>query len=358
MLRLRRIAFLGLAGIALATEIASGEPLHPARVSIGRHLTVKSAGPSVCPAHNVFFPGQPIRIHGSGFDHGAVVTIYFGVGDADADLAVLGSATADASGALNATVTIPAGLSTPTLAMMEARGPTSRKTLYLSALLPLASSSGPDVDSDTVPDVCDDCREIANAGQEDDDHDGIGNVCDACPLDSVNDSDGDGQCRNTDVCPFSADNDVDGDGRCGDEDNCPKVANADQKDWDQNDIGDACQKAPTCSDGIDNDRDGLSDHPSDPGCSDATDGSETNPALHCDDGFDNDEDGWTDYRRGGTGDPGCGSGGDTAEDPQCDDGIDNDGDGKFDWDGDNQAFEADPECHGAGSATSESPPAR
>jgi len=257
MHRFRILVFLVLAGIALPT-VGRPDPLEVTEVPVGGHLTVKSAAPSACPASNVFFPGQSVRIHGSAFDSGAAVTIYFGVDD-DADLPLLGSATADDRGALDAIVSIPTGLSTPTLGLIEARGKASGNRLYLTALLPIASSSGPDADSDAVPDVCDNCPKIANAGQEDDDHDGSGNVCDACPLDPVNDSDADGQCASTDLCPLSADDDADGDGLCGDEDNCPEVANANQRDQDGNGIGDACQGAPTCSDGVDNDRDGLID---------------------------------------------------------------------------------------------------
>jgi hypothetical protein len=70
-----------------------------------------------------------------------------------------------------------------------------------------------------------------------------------------------------------------------------------------------------CSDGIDNNGDGLVDYPADPGCTSLYDGTEDTvcPGANC---------------------------------PQCDDGIDNDGDGLVDW-------PADPACRAA-SSTSES----
>jgi hypothetical protein len=42
---------------------------------------------------------------------------------------------------------------------------------------------------------------------------------------------------------------------------------------------DANVNAPRCSDGVDNDGDGLIDYPDDPGCDDANDGDESNPAY-------------------------------------------------------------------------------
>ena len=123
---------------------------------------------------------------------------------------------------------------------------------------------------------------------------------------------------------------------------------------------------PACDDGIDEDGDGLVDHPEDPGCTSATDDDERDPNLVCDDGLDNDGDGFTDYGQdfgcaspdGGSevdfppecgdgvdndedgdvdfpDDTGCWSGNDTTEFPalQCQDGIDNDGDGRFNEDG-------------------------
>jgi hypothetical protein len=62
-----------------------------------------------------------------------------------------------------------------------------------------------------------------------------------------------------------------------------------------------------CSDGIDNDGDGLTDYPEDPGCSSVTDDDEYNApptqTYQCSDEFDNDGDGLTDYPE----DPGCAS---------------------------------------------------
>lgn len=81
---------------------------------------------------------------------------------------------------------------------------------------------------------------------------------------------------------------------------------------------------PRCSDGADNDGDGLIDYPADPGCAKA--GSDVeNP--ECDDELDNDGDGAVDSPD----DPGCFSAAAHDEDPVCDDGVDNDGDSLTDY---------------------------
>ncbi len=102
---------------------------------------------------------------------------------------------------------------------------------------------------------------------------------------------------------------------------------------------------PDCMDALDNDGDGLVDYPEDPGCDDALDAFETSDALPCDDGIDNDSDGRTDFDPvtfadpgdqytlpAGVGDPGCKKPSWFSEDPRCQDGIDNDGDGMVDYD--------------------------
>jgi glutamine amidotransferase-like uncharacterized protein len=96
-------------------------------------------------------------------------------------------------------------------------------------------------------------------------------------------------------------------------------------------------QTPQCSDGVDNDGDGLVDA-ADPGCVDAGDNDETDPAPpECNDGIDNDGDGLVDFPN----DLGCDDANDDDEtDPvpkQCEDGLDNDGDGLVD-------FPSDPGC--------------
>jgi hypothetical protein len=85
---------------------------------------------------------------------------------------------------------------------------------------------------------------------------------------------------------------------------------------------------PACSDGADNDLDGLTDD-EDPGCDDDADSSERGSGI-CDNGQnDDDDDLLADYPD----DPGCRDAFWQFEAPQCQDGKDNDGDGRFDFDG-------------------------
>ena len=101
--------------------------------------------------------------------------------------------------------------------------------------------------------------------------------------------------------------------------------------------------SPLCSDGADNDGDGLIDA-QDPGCAYPNDEDERDPEVPsvCADGRDNDVDGWTDYPL----DLGCAfHGGDSEDDPislpQCSNGIDDNGDGYID-------FPSDQGCHARG----------
>jgi len=94
-----------------------------------------------------------------------------------------------------------------------------------------------------------------------------------------------------------------------------------------------------CSDGLDNDGDGQTDFPADPGCESPGDNTETDPAAaQCSDGVDNNGSGGTDWPN----DPSCNDPNDTTENgsPSCSDGLDNDGDGRTD-------YPADPDCTSA-----------
>jgi formylglycine-generating enzyme required for sulfatase activity len=115
---------------------------------------------------------------------------------------------------------------------------------------------------------------------------------------------------------------------------------------------------PACDDGLDNDGDGLTDHPDDPGCADAGDDSEKDDTgtYPCDDGADNDADTLVDCPD----DPGCVHPAANMEDPVCQDGDDNDGDGQIDFDGGLSALgyvatAPDPQCSHAWQM-SEAPP--
>ncbi|NIO19311.1 MAG: hypothetical protein GTN76_00830 [Candidatus Aenigmarchaeota archaeon] len=57
--------------------------------------------------------------------------------------------------------------------------------------------------------------------------------------------------------------------------------------------------AKACNDKTDNDGDGYTDFPDDPGCSSKNDRSELDPNVECDDGIDNDGDNDIDYNDGG-----------------------------------------------------------
>ncbi len=101
---------------------------------------------------------------------------------------------------------------------------------------------------------------------------------------------------------------------------------------------DTSERGPglACDDGIDDDLDTIADFPNDPGCLSRTDPDETDPNLPCDDGIDNDSDGLIDAGF----DPACSSGNPAVPDPTvgveasaCQDGFDNDVDGKKDFDG-------------------------
>jgi hypothetical protein len=123
--------------------------------------------------------------------------------------------------------------------------------------------------------------------------------------------------------------DPDLDGVTTSADNCPTVPNPFQRNRDGDLWGDACDPEPdvvrACSNGLDDDGDGISDA-EDPGCTSHDDDAETDEALVCDNGLDDDGDGWID-----SADVDCAGPTDASESAaRCGDGVDDDGDGLID----------------------------
>jgi len=105
-------------------------------------------------------------------------------------------------------------------------------------------TSATDSDGDGIPDSEDNCPTIFNpvrpdsAGKQGDyDNDNIGDACDAYPT-----------CKdNNETCPTTVDpaaRDTDSDGVVDREDNCVEVSNAEQTDSDEDGKGDACDDCP------------------------------------------------------------------------------------------------------------------
>ena len=110
----------------------------------------------------------------------------------------------------------------------------------------------------------------------------------------------------------------------------------DDQEGDDIDLSDPNTPRPVCFDFIDNDEDGLTDFPYDPGCEGKLDEDETDPERMpaCSNGLDDDRDMLIDLE-----DPGCSHAGDGVEEdlrpnPQCNNRLDDDQDGRtdFPWD--------------------------
>jgi|GEM_PF-1047195 len=172
----------------------------------------------------------------------------------------------------------------------------------ISAILTVPCEGPVDTDSDSFPDICDNCVNTANPYQADGDGDGVGDTCDNCPATANADQadiDGDGFGDACDSCA-GADDAIDGDadGVPDGCDNCSSISNADQADADSDGFGDACDVCAGFDDSIDSDGDGAPDGCDIcPGADDTIDGDSDGVPNGCDvcaghnDNVDSDGDG-------------------------------------------------------------------
>ncbi|MCK6574137.1 hypothetical protein L6V77_23910 [Myxococcota bacterium] len=148
-------------------------------------------------------------------------------------------------------------------------------------------------------------------------------------------------CHGADACRNFIDDDADGYTDYPVEPGCAQPADADESD---------SPRAPACNNQVDDDGDGRADA-ADPGCDGPIDADESGEEylLACHNGVDDDGDGRVDFPQ----DPGCPfAGGDDETDPpaprDCSNGLDDDGDGHVD-------FPEDPGCPGRGTRSETDP---
>ena len=144
----------------------------------------------------------------------------------------------------------------------------------------------------------------------------------ACEVENPQDLNARYECPVLETAPCSDGDDNDEDGLIdADDPDCYDGSGQ----YDANDV----DEGPTCSDGVDNDGDGWTDYPSDPGCTTGGGSDEGGYSYlsDCNDSIDNDADGRIDAQ-----DPGCDDAGGSEDGDTCGDGIDNNDDGWIDLD--------------------------
>jgi formylglycine-generating enzyme required for sulfatase activity/lysophospholipase L1-like esterase len=220
---------------------ANGLPVNPAPArprreqapllampTVGAAKVLAASAPPCAVPEETFVPGQSVTVSACGFAASGTATV--SVRQEDTSLP-MGSLISNSSGCVSGALAIPSGLGATTFTLIEVAGPGANGQSRLAmAAVSIAASFTADRDRDGIPDVCDNCPDLASSDRTDSDGDGQGNACDPCPNDPENDIDGDGLCRDVDPCPNSARNLKDAEGRCLDDSEIT-IAQAGSKRW-------------------------------------------------------------------------------------------------------------------------------
>lgn len=175
-------------------------------------LLISPVSAASCESKDSYILAEDVLVSGDGFGENSPVLIEI-VGPNQT--VMLSDSTADSSGKLSSVVSLPNSTDFAGWVTMRAVGTGSNGyTRILLESLEIGESLVGDTDSDSVPDLCDNCFETQNTDQEDLDSDGLGDACDPCPNDDQNDIDSDGLCGDVDPCPLDTTNTVDSDGNC------------------------------------------------------------------------------------------------------------------------------------------------
>jgi hypothetical protein len=185
----------------LASPLAAEEAIVLIKAQRGE-LWVTPVEHAECASERTLARGETVLLTGGGFAATEPVRIMMLQGDVEAQI---GSTSANAKGWLQFSVVVPMDAKAHERSRLRAiadRGESGNGLVLESALLDISDVG--DADDDGVPNLCDNCTEVANPDLGDADDDGLGDACDACPTDPENDGDGDGLCADVDPDPFEA----------------------------------------------------------------------------------------------------------------------------------------------------------
>lgn len=193
---LRRLTLMlaPLAGIALcaAASFATADDATTLSRERGKLFVTPIVFVENC-SETAFARGDTVILTGSSLGPNEAVAITFEQDDVERSI---GSAKANAQGALSTRLPVPADAATDKSARFRATAEhgVDGKGVVLSSPQLQIFADGRDTDKDGIKDMCDNCPNVANKDQLDEDGDGQGDACDKCPSDPGNDADGDGKC--------------------------------------------------------------------------------------------------------------------------------------------------------------------